>query len=126
VATIPLASSTSFPVGVTTLPAGNPWTVPAGVNGVDGSVSAGPMADPATTFDGEIQLDRLDGNGFVAVGGISANGGLSPTVKGGPGTTPVSVTSHVFIGLKQGWQMRLVVTVTGPAAVTASASLTTF
>jgi hypothetical protein len=126
VATIPLASSISFPVGTTTLPAGAPWTVPAGTNGVDGSVSAGPMSNPATTFDGQIQLDRLDGRGWVAVGGISGNGGLIPTTKGGPATTPVTITSVVHINLQPGWQMRLVATVTGPAAVTASASLTTF
>jgi hypothetical protein len=125
-ATIQLASSTSFPVGTTTLPSGAPWTVPAGVNGVDGSVSAGPMPDPATTFDGQIQLDRLDGNGFVAVGGVSGTGGMGSLTKGGPADTPISISSHVFIELKQGWKMRLVATVAGPSSVTASASLTTF
>jgi hypothetical protein len=126
VATIPLASSISFPVGTTTLPAGAPWTVPAGVAGVDGSVTAGPMSNPATFFDGQIQLDRLDGRGFVAVGGISGNGGMNSSGKGGPLDKPVVLTSDVFINLQPGWKMRLVATVTGPTAVTASASLTTF
>jgi hypothetical protein len=124
--TIDLAKSQSFPPGTTTLPPGQPWTVPAGVAGVDGYVSAGPMGDPATTFRGEIQLDRGDGNGFVAVGGISGNGGLVESVPGGPANTPLTLTSDVFINLQPGWRMRLVVTVTGTQAVTASASLTTF
>jgi hypothetical protein len=123
--TIDLAKSQSFPPGTTTLPPGQPWTVPAGVSVVEGTVTAGPMGDPATTFRGEIQLDRLDGNGFVAVAGISGGGGLIESVAGGPLDTPLSLYSNVFYEVKPGWRQRIVVTVTGPQAVTASASLTT-
>jgi hypothetical protein len=122
--TIDLAKSQSFPPGTTTLPAGQPWTVPTGVSVVDGSVTAGPMADPNTTFRGEIQLDRGDGNGFVAVAGISGNGGLAPSAKGGAPDTAVTISSDVFYGVVPGWRQQVVVTVTGTQAVIASASLT--
>jgi hypothetical protein len=122
--TIDLAKSQSFPPGTTTLPAGQPWTVPAGASVVAGSVTAGPMADPNTTFRGEIQLDRGDGNGFVAVAGIDGNGGLVPSVKGGTPDTGITIAADVYYGVQLGWRQQVVVTVAGTRSVTASASLT--
>src|SRR5689334_12396715 len=100
----------SFNDGTTDTPV---YTAKQQDNGIQGTISAGPMPDATIHVDCLILLDRQDGNGFVAVGGLSGDGGMTSTTRGGPLDTPVTISANTFCALQQGWKVKGRVTVTG-------------
>jgi hypothetical protein len=122
-ATTVINQTKSLPSGETFLPAGAPAVpavVPAGVVSADLTILAGPMPNLNQSFDGRIHLDRLDGRGFVDVGGLAGNGGSFPPNKNGTGT-PVAQTLlvHEHFELAPGMRYYVdVVVVNGPVNVT--------
>lgn len=111
--------SQSFPPSPTPTPTPI-YTVKAGESLVQGVVSAGPMPDATTVVNVDVQVDRLDGRGWVNVGGVDGTGGMSSSAKGGPLDTPVTVSATTYCAVAPGQKVRGLVLVTGPSAVTVS------
>lgn len=92
---------------------------------VQGVVTAGPNSDPSTSVVVSVQVDRGDGAGFLDVGGVSGGFGLTPSTRGGPANTPVTISATTYFGLLPGWKVRGSVAVIGtPVAVSFAGNVT--
>jgi hypothetical protein len=101
------------------------YTCKPGDSIIEGVVSAGPMGNSATHVNAFIQLNRNDGNGWVDVGGLSSQGGMMSTTKGGPLTTPVTASGNTYCNVQQGWKLRgSISVVNGPVTVSFAGNIT--
>jgi hypothetical protein len=93
-----MAATTAFNVS-TTLPAGERtspnYAVKPGQTTIQGTMSAGPMSDPTTSVQLDVEWSTDGGNTWVAIGGLDASGGLTGP-KGGPYDQPVTASAVTY------------------------------